>query len=76
MSEKKNVINLIYHAAVVSSLSIGFTMLSKQLLKFRPPDMGKLDFADGAKFVGIIAASMATKDMLVKQGIIPDNIDN
>ena len=76
MSEKKTVINLIYHASVVSGLAVGYTMLSKNLLKFRPPDMGRLDFTDGAKFIGIIAASMATKDMLVKQGIIPDNIDN
>ena len=75
MSDRKNVINLVYHAAVVSGLSVGYTLAAKSLLKFRPPDMGKLDFQDGAKFVGIIAASMATKDMLVKQGIIPDNID-
>ena len=75
MSEKKNVINLIYHASVVSGLAVGYTMVSKSLLRFRPPDMGRLDFQDGAKFVAIIAISMATKDMLVKQGIIPDNID-
>ena len=76
MSEKKNVINLIYHASVVSALGVGYTMLSKSLLKFRPPDMGKLDLQDGVKFVAIIAASMATRDMLIKQGIIPADIDN
>ena len=75
MSDRKNIVNLIYHATVVSGLAVGYTMLSKSLLKFKSPDMGKLDFEDGAKFVGIIAASMATKDMLVKQGIVPDNID-
>lgn len=75
MSDRKNIVNLIYHATVVSGLAVGYTMLSKSLLKFKTPDMGKLDFEDGAKFVAIIAASMATKDMLVKQGIIPDNID-
>ena len=75
MSDRKNIVNLIYHATVVSCLAVGYTMLSKNLLKFKTPDMGKLDFGDGAKFVGIIAASMATKDMLVKQGIVPDNID-
>ena len=75
MSDRKNLINLVYHAAVVSGVAVGYTMLSKSLLKFRPPDMGKLDFQDGVKFVAIIAASMATRDMLVKQGIIPDNID-
>ena len=75
MSDRKNIVNLIYHATVVSGLAVGYTMVSKSLLTFKTPDMGKLDFEDGAKFVGIIAASMATKDMLVKQGIIPDNID-
>ena len=75
MSDRKNIVNLIYHATVVSGLAVGYTMVSKSLLKSKTPDMGKLDFEDGAKFVGIIAASMATKDMLVKQGIIPDNFD-
>ena len=41
----------------------------------KPADLGKLDFEDGAKLVGVITASIATKDFLVKQGIIPENIN-
>ena len=64
---EKNVINLVYHSAVIGGLSIGYTMLGKSLLKMKPADLGKLDFEDSAKLIAIITASFATKDFLVKQ---------
>lgn len=74
MSTEKTAVNLVYHAAVIGSLSVGYTMLGKSLLKMRPADLGKLDFEDSAKLVVVVTASIATKDFLVKQGIIPENI--
>ena len=73
MSEKA-VIDLLYNAAVISSLNITYTMLLKSLLKIKPPDLSKLDFEDAAKIIVITAVSLATKDYLVKQKIIPNNI--
>ena len=71
MSEK-NIINSIYHAAVISGLSVGYSMIGKSLLKMKVAD---LDKDDSVKLVAIVSASIITKDFLVKQGIIPENIN-
>ena len=73
MSEKK-IINSIYHAAVISGLSMGYSILSKRLLKMKVVDLDKLNVEDSMKLVAIIYASIMTKDFLVQQGIIPENI--
>jgi hypothetical protein len=74
MNESRNIMNLAYHSAVLSGLAITYSMLGRSLLKMRPADLSKLDFEDSAKLIVIISASLATKDLLVKQGIIPENI--
>jgi hypothetical protein len=74
MADTKNIMNIVYHSAVLSGLAVAYTMLGRSLIKIRPADLGKLDFEDGAKLVTVITASIATKDFIVKQGIIPENI--
>ena len=64
----------IYHGAVVSVLAVGYTMLGKTLIKMSPPSLSKFDAEDGAKLVAIVALSNFTKDHLIKQKIIPNNI--
>ena len=64
----------VYHSAVVSALAVGYAMLGKTLMKMSPPSLGKFDVEDGVKLVAIIAISHFTKDYLIKQKIIPDNI--
>ena len=64
----------LYLGAVVSILAIGYTMLGKTLIKMSPPSLGKFDVEDGVKLVAIIAMSDFTKDYLIKQKIIPNNI--
>ena len=64
----------VYHGAVVSVLAVGYTMLGKTLVKMSPPSLGKFDIEDGAKLVAIVAMSDFTKDYLIKQKIIPNNI--
>ena len=64
----------VYHGAVVSVLAVGYTMLGKTLIKMSPPSLSKFDIEDGAKLVAIIAMSDFTKDYLIKQKIIPNNI--
>ena len=59
---------------VVSVLAIGYTMLGKTLIKMSPPSLSKFDVEDGVKLVAIVAMSDFTKDYLIKQKIIPDNI--
>ena len=49
-------------------------MLGKTLIKMSAPSLGKFDVEDGVKLVAIIAISDFTKDYLIKQKIIPNNI--
>ena len=64
----------VYHGAVISALAIGYTVLAKTLVKMSPPSLSKFNVEDGVKLVGIVALSNFTKDYLIKQKIIPNNI--
>ena len=64
----------VYHRAVFSALAVSYTMLGKTLIKMNPPSLSKFDIEDGVKLVGIVALSDFTKDYLIKQKIIPNNI--
>ena len=64
----------VYRGAVVSALAIGYTMLGKTLIKMSPPSLSKFDIEDGVKLVGIVTLSDLTKDYLIKQKIISNNI--
>ena len=64
----------VYHGAVISAPAVGYTLLEKTLIKMSAPSLGKFDVEDGIKLVTIIAISDFTKDYLIKQKIIPNNI--
>ena len=66
----KGIKESIYHGAVVS----GYTMLGKTLIKMSPLSLSKFDIEDGVKLVAIVAMSDFTKDYLIMQKIIPNNI--
>ena len=70
----KNIKESIYHDAVISALAVCYTMLGKTLMKMNPPSLSKFDIEDGVKLVGTVALSDFTKDYLIKQKIIPNNI--
>ena len=70
----KDIKESVCHGAVVSVLAVGYTMLGKTLIKMCPPSLSKFDIEDGVKLVGIVALSDFTKDYLIKQKIIPNNI--
>ena len=70
----KDIKEIIYYGAVVSALAVGYTMLGKMLIKMSPPSLSKFDTEDGVKLVGIVALPNFTKDYLIKQKIIPNNI--
>ena len=72
---EKNIMNTIYHASVISGLSVGYSMIGKNLMKMKVADLDKLNVEDSVKLAAVISASIATKDFLVKQGIIPENIN-
>ena len=64
----------VYHIAVISALAAGYTMPGKMFIKMSPPSLGKFGVEDGVKLVAIVAISDFTKDYLIKQKIIPNNI--
>ena len=70
----KDIKGSVYHGAVVSALAKGYTMLGKTLIKMSPPSLSKFDIEDSLKLVTIVALSDFTKDYLIKQKIIPNNI--
>ena len=70
----KDIKESVYHGDVVSALARGYTMLGKTLIKMSPPSSGKFDVEDGVKLVAILVMSDFTKDYLIKQKIIPNNI--
>ena len=70
----KDIKESVYHGAVISALAIGYTMLGKMSVKMSPPSLGKFDIEDGVKLVAIVGQSDFTKDYLIKQKIIPNNI--
>ena len=70
----KDIKESVYHAAVVSALAVGYTVLGKTLIKMSPPSLSKFDIEVGVKLVGIVALSNFSKDYLIKQKIIPNNI--
>ena len=70
----KDIKKSIYHGDVISALAVGYTVLGKTLIKMSPPSLSKFDIEDSVKLVGIIALSNFTKDYLIKQKIIPNNI--
>ena len=69
----KMLVNALYHSAVVSGLAVGYSRLGKMAIGGAPP---KLDFMprDMGMVVVDVALAMATKDVLIKQGMIPDDI--
>ena len=70
----KDIKESVCHSAVVSALAVGYTVLGKTLVKMSPPSLGKFDIEDGVKLVAIVGLSDFTKDYLIKQKIIPNNI--
>ena len=59
----------IYHGAVFRLHNAW-----KTSIKMSPPSLSKFDVEDGVKLVAIVGMSNFTKDYLIKQKIIPDNI--
>ncbi|MEW8318352.1 MAG: hypothetical protein AB2660_18845 [Candidatus Thiodiazotropha sp.] len=72
-TDGKMLVNALYHSAVVSGIAAGYARLSKMAIGGSPP---KLDFTprDVGMVIVDVALAMATKDVLIKQGLIPADI--
>ena len=72
-TDGKVIVKMLYHTAIVSGLAIGYVQLGKMAMGGSLP---KLDFTpcDVGMVVLDVALAMGTKDVLIKQGIIPADI--
>ena len=69
----KQIVNMLYHAGVETVLTVGYAEIGRKVLR-RPPPKVDFNMADIGMLSVYIVSAMATKDMLVKQGIIPADI--
>ena len=72
--DTKTIANNLYHGAVLSLLTVGYTMLGKKLLKIKPANLDKLDIEDTMKISVTVGGAIAMQSFLVSQGILPPNI--
>ena len=73
--DKKSIVNDLYQVAVISVLAVGYSMLGKKILKMTPPSIQKFDLEDTGKLVAIVATSEMTREYLIKQNILPEDIN-
>ena len=73
VTDGKMLVNTLYHSSIVSALAIGYCRLGRMAiggpspkLEYTPRDLGLI--------IIDVALAMATKDMLIKQGILPMDI--
>ena len=67
--DKKSIVNDLYQVAVISVLSVGYSILGKKIFKVSPPSIQHFDLEDTGKLVAIVAASEMTGEYLIKQKI-------
>jgi len=73
MSAEKSIANTLYHGAVVSGLALGYSQLGRLLLHTAPTRLEPTG-RDAGMLVFDVTAALATRDWLVKQGIIPADL--
>jgi hypothetical protein len=71
----KDIVNTLYHSAVLSGLTVGYSMVAKKFMKFDVGDPSK-DYESILKLVVPVTLSVVTRDWLVAKGFIPNNILN
>ena len=69
----KQIVNMLYHAGVETMLTVGYAEIGRKIFK-RPAPKVDFNMSDIGMLSIDILLAMATKDMLVKQGIIPEDI--
>ena len=70
---EKDIVNTAYHAAVDVGISIGYAELVKKFFKMSSPKLDA-DPRDIAAVTAYLALADYTREMLVKKGVIPENI--
>ena len=72
--QTKDIVNTLYHSAVITSLVIAYSMIGKKLVKLDVGDLSKADLKDFIKLTVVVTLAVASKDWLVLHKIIPEDI--
>ncbi len=70
----KDVANTIYHSAVTTVLVVGYAMIGRKLVRLDVGDPAKPDLTEALKLTIVVTLATVTKDWLVKNKIIPEDI--
>ena len=73
--DKKSIVNNLYQVAVISTFTVGYSMLGKKIFKMTPPSIQTFNQEDMGKLVAIVATSEMMKEYLIKQKILPGHIN-
>ena len=73
MADEKQIVNTVYHSGVVTLLTVGYSEIGRKIFR-RPAPKVDFNVSDVGMLSLDILLAMTTRDMLVKQGIIPENI--
>ena len=69
------VVNGTYHSAILGGLVMTNSLLAKKLLKVKPADLGQISIRDSTMLLANVYIAMMTKQALIKNGILPPNIN-
>jgi len=70
----KDVVNTVYHSAIITGLAVGYSMIGKKMIKLSVGDPARPDLTKFIKLSIVITLSLFTKDCLVSHKFIPEDI--
>ena len=70
----KDVANTIYHSVVITTLVVGYAMIGRKLVKLDVGDPARPDLTEALKLTIVVTLATVTRDWLVKNKIIPEDI--
>jgi len=71
---QKDIMNTVYHSVIITGLTVLYIILGRKLVKLDVGDPSRPDLASVGKMALAVTAAEMTKECLVKNKIIPDDI--
>ena len=69
--DTKAIVNALYDGAVLTGLTVAYSMMSEKVFRMEVGDPGKPNLHRFIKLTGAVIAAVGTKDFLEKRDIIP-----
>ena len=70
----KDIANTTYHSAVTTLLAVTYSMIGRKLVKFDIGDPSRPGITEVLKLTVVVTLATFTKDWLVKNKIIPEDL--